>query len=151
MKNFTQATIKPYQLAKMHPYHHALSSVRKFGGKPEDYLHIHHWFDESKRSFADFRHRVLRHHAEGIFACEEKFGFTITNSDGKKLPTRHIGEQHVIEDLGFIPSLQDWCSCIQPQDWMLRMTKESDTSKSTLEKVEINSMKLVKKKKTIKM
>jgi hypothetical protein len=31
-----------------HPLRHAESSARKFGGKPEDYLAIHNWFDESK-------------------------------------------------------------------------------------------------------
>src|SRR5947207_577339 len=50
-----------------HPYHHALSSVRKWGGCVEDYSRIHSWFDESKLIIADFRHRALRHHAEGIF------------------------------------------------------------------------------------
>ena len=28
-----------------HPYHHALSSVRKWGGSVEDYLTIHTWLD----------------------------------------------------------------------------------------------------------
>ena len=50
-----------------HPLKHAQNSARKFGGKPEDYLPIHNWFDESKAFVADFRHRALRHHAEGIF------------------------------------------------------------------------------------
>jgi len=31
-----------------HPLKHAQNSARKFGGKPEDYLPIHSWFDESK-------------------------------------------------------------------------------------------------------
>lgn len=50
-----------------HPYHHSLSSVKKWGGSIEDYIYIHNWFDESKKIIADFRHRALRHHAEGIF------------------------------------------------------------------------------------
>ena len=29
-----------------HCYHHALSSVRKWGGVAEDYLPLHQWFDE---------------------------------------------------------------------------------------------------------
>src|SRR3546814_3683523 len=40
-----------------HCYHHALSSVRKWGGIAEDYLPLHQWFDESKAITADFRHR----------------------------------------------------------------------------------------------
>jgi hypothetical protein len=102
----------------MHPYHHALSSAKKFGGKPEDYIEIHSWFDASKEYFANFRHRALRHHAQGIYECERKFGVTMTNSDGRTLPVRYIGEQHVMEDLGRIPSLEDWLSLIMPQDWM---------------------------------
>ena len=56
-------------------YHHSLSSVKKWGGKPEDYQAIHDWFDESKKIMADFRHRALRHHAEGCFACEKESHF----------------------------------------------------------------------------
>lgn len=40
-----------------HPLKHTQSSVKRFGGKPEDYLAIHNWFDESKAFLADFRHR----------------------------------------------------------------------------------------------
>jgi hypothetical protein len=103
-----------------HCYYHALSSVRKWGGTSDDYLALHQWFDESKAIFSDPRHRALRHHAEGIFMLETLFGATITNSDGKVVPVRLIGEQHVIEDLGFIPSFTDWGRLIQPQTWMLK-------------------------------
>ena len=94
------------------PYHHSLSSVKKWGGSAEDYQKIHDWFDESKMMMADFRHRALRHHAEGIFMCERIFGNTITLSNGKKIPTRWVGEQHIAEDLGFIPSMQDWLNIL---------------------------------------
>lgn len=101
-----------------HPLKHAESSARKFGGKAEDYLQVHNWFDESKAFFLDFRHRALRHHAEGIFLCERLFGVAITNSEGKQVPVRYIGEQHVREDLGRIPTAQDWLSQIKPARWM---------------------------------
>ena len=29
-----------------HCYYHALSSVRKWGGTPDDYIELHQWFDE---------------------------------------------------------------------------------------------------------
>ena len=83
----------------------------------EDYLHI---IDESKKIIADFRHRALRHHAEGIFMLERFFGPTITISTGRVVPVRLIGEQHVREDLGFIPSFADWVRCIRPEPWMGR-------------------------------
>lgn len=107
------------------PYHHSVSSAKKFGGTPNDYQKLHDWFDASKKFMADYRHRALRHHAEGIFALEYEFGTTIVNSEGKRVPTRLIGEQHVREDLGFIPSLQDWLSNIQPQAWMRRGVDKS--------------------------
>ena len=110
----------------MHPYHHAVSSVRKFGGQPEDYQQIHDWFDGSKMMFADYRHRALRHHAEGIFMAETIFGPTIKNSEGKQVPTRYVGEQHVREDLGFIPSVQDWFTKIKGEPWMRPKPHEVD-------------------------
>ena len=102
----------------MHPYHHALSSVQRWGGSAVDYQAIHDWFDESKAFLADFRHRALRHHAEGIFLAEKLFGNTIVNSDGKQVPVRYVGEQHVKEDLGRIPKAQDCLSQIKLQRWM---------------------------------
>jgi hypothetical protein len=106
-----------------HPHYHAASSARLFGGRSSDYLSIHNWFDSTKESFCDFRHRALRHHAEGIFECEHLFGITLTNSDGKQVPVRYIAEQHVLEDCGRIPSIADWLSRIQPEVWMARATK----------------------------
>ena len=101
-----------------HPLKHAESSAKKFGGRPEDYLTIHNWFDESKSFLGDFRHRALRHHTEGIFLAEKIFGVAIKNSEGKQVPVRFLGEQHVKEDLGRIPTAADWLSQIRPQRWM---------------------------------
>jgi len=109
-----------------HPYHHALSSVKKWGGTAADYLPIHAWFDESKKITADFRHRALRHHAEGIFMAETVFGVTLTISTGRIIPTRWIGEQHVREDLGRIPSFADWVKAIRAEPWMGRAQKLSE-------------------------
>ena len=106
-----------------HTYYHAQSTARIFGGEPEDYLAIHNWFDATKESFCDFRHRALRHHAEGVFECERLFGVTVINSAGKHVPVRYIGEQHVMEDCGGrVPSLADWLSRIAPAPWMARAT-----------------------------
>ncbi len=102
-----------------HCYYHALSSVRKWGGEAHDYLSLHQWFDQSKAILADPRHRALRHHAEGIFMLETIFGETITNSAGRVVPVRLVGEQHVLEDLGTIPSFADWARLIEPKPWMM--------------------------------
>ena len=44
-----------------HSYYHAVSSARKWGGRPDDFQPIHDWLDGSKLIIADFRHRGLRH------------------------------------------------------------------------------------------
>lgn len=102
-----------------HSWLHAKSSARKFGGKSEDYIAIHDWFDGSKELVATWQHRALRHHTQGIFEAERVFGHVIVNSDGKEVPVRVIGEQHVAEDFnGFIPTLEDWLKNIEYQPWM---------------------------------
>lgn len=110
----------------MNPYHHAVSSAKKYGGDPDDFIHIHHWFDESKAFLPDFRHRALRHHAEGIFLAERIFGHTMTTSQGRVVPVRFIGEQHVKEDLRRIPTVQDWLRNLQPESWMMRCGMKSE-------------------------
>ena len=102
-----------------HPLHHAESFARKYGGKPSDYQCLHEWFDQSKEHLALFVHRAHRHHALGVFELERQFGRTLTNSAGRVIPTRWIGEQHVREDCqGRIPSLADWLMRIQREPWM---------------------------------
>ena len=82
-----------------HPYHHSLSSVRKWGGSPFDYLPLHSWFDVIWTGKA----------------------LTDNSSPARKvIPTRWVGEQHVREDLGFIPSFADWMRAIRPMPWMGR-------------------------------
>jgi hypothetical protein len=121
-----------------HPYHHAVSSARKHGGQPEDYQAIHDWFDQTKAHLADVRHRAILHSSFGIFLCEQVFGATLTNSDGKVIPVRVLGEQHVREDMGgSIPSVQDWLGELPLRPWMsvgargLRASLEAPTMEET--------------------
>lgn len=102
-----------------HAFHHAVPSAKRFGGEPEEYLKYHDFLDGSKAHMADFRHRALRHHSEGIFMLEALFGSTIMLSTGRVLPVRFVGEQHVLEDLGRIPTVQDWLGKIRPEGWMI--------------------------------
>ena len=107
-----------------HPLQHAKSSVRKFGGKVEDYIDIHNWFDETKSWVGSSYHRMFRHHSEGIFECEKKFGMSFVNSDGKTVYTRYVGEQHVKEDCyNYIPSAREWIQALESKEkpmWMIR-------------------------------
>ncbi len=54
-----------------HPLEHAKSSVRRWGGQISDYQLIHEWFDETKAWIGHSKHRMFRHHSEGIFECEK--------------------------------------------------------------------------------
>lgn len=101
----------------MKPYSHARSSAHKFGGHLDDYLVYHNWFDQTKAHIADMRHRALLHNAFGIFLLEQQFGVYFTNSDGKVVQVRDIGEQHVLEDLGRIPSLDECFKNLPMEAW----------------------------------
>ena len=51
------------------PYHHSVSSSKKYGGTPEDYQAIHDWFDDTKSHYAFQNHRALKHHSLGCYWC----------------------------------------------------------------------------------
>lgn len=113
-----------------HPYDHSRSSAKRYGGEPEEYLHIHEWFDETKSWVGHSAHRMFRHHSEGIFQCEKIFGKYFTNSVGKRVYTRYVGEQHVKEDCnGHIPSAKEWLDNItknKVETWMIKTLKLED-------------------------
>jgi hypothetical protein len=102
----------------MKPLTHAKNSVRKFGGRLDDYIPLHEWMDASKAFIPDMRHRAFRHHSWGIYQGQEVFGVYITNSEGKTVATRDILEAHVLEDLGWIPTPQDWFKNFAMEPWM---------------------------------
>ena len=107
-----------------HPILHSKSSAKKFGGKWEDYIHLHNWLDETKGWYAHSLHRAFRHHSEGIVEMEQKVGAEFKNRDGKTVYTRYVGEQHVKEDCnGFIPSASDWMKILTSNERPLWVTK----------------------------
>lgn len=102
-----------------HPYYHAKSSAARFGGIADDYVVIHEWFDQTKAHMPDSRHRAVLHSSFGIYLAQQMFGEVIVRpSDGGVTPVRLVGEQHVLEDLGFVPTVQDWLRLLQPAPWM---------------------------------
>jgi len=113
-----------------HPNEHSKSSVKKWGGEPEDYRHIHEWFDATKAWIAHSKHRMFRHHSEGIFECEKIFGISFVNSNGKIVYTRYVGEQHVKEDCNnYIPTAKEWLKMIEsgkPELWAIKTMKIED-------------------------
>ncbi len=102
----------------MNEWSHCKSSAAKWQGLPEDYLQFHSFLDQSKNHFADLRHRSLLHNTFGIHLAEQVFGITMTNSSGKEVAIRNILEQHIIEDLGRIPSVQDFLVHMTFAKWM---------------------------------
>jgi hypothetical protein len=102
----------------MKPHLHAKISVKTHGGKLEDYMAIHEFIDHSKSSVADVRHRAMLHSAWGIYLVGQVFGELMTNSDGKLIAVRDIAEEHVLQDLGFIPTMQDWLEKMPIEGWM---------------------------------
>lgn len=102
---------------------HAVSSAKRWGGKPEDYIAVHEKMDSTKMAHAEVTHRAVFHSAFGIYVIEVIFGRFLTNSDGKDVFVRDVAEQHVLEDLGFIPSLSDWLKEMPSQPWMAGQRK----------------------------
>lgn len=102
----------------MKPYKHAKNSARNHGGVPEDYQAIHDMIDSPKSTLADIRHRAILHSTFGIFLVERVFGTTLKNSDGKVISVRTIAEEHVFEDLGFIPTVERWLKNMAIEEWM---------------------------------
>jgi len=109
----------------MNSYYHAVISAKKHGGKPEDYQKLHDFIDSTKATLADVRHRALLHSAFGIYLCERLFGHTIKNCDQKEIPTRILAEEHILEDLGFIPTVEHWLAEMPLRKWMSGSRKKN--------------------------
>jgi hypothetical protein len=108
----------------MNAYIHSEISVRRRGGKIEDYYPIHDFIDCTKELCSDNRHRIL-HTLWGIKQVVIPiFGHTITNSEGKAINVKDLCEQdHVLPDYHnrFIPTLSDFVEAMEGrQDDLLR-------------------------------
>lgn len=102
----------------MKPYIHAKSSSKKYGGVPEDYLDIHDFMDSSKAHIADVRHRAIFHSSFGCFIVEKVFGTNRTNSEGRTYSVRDVAEDHILEDLGRIPTVYEYFKDMPIESWM---------------------------------
>ena len=102
----------------MKPYLHAEVSFRKWGGSPHDYLPIHDFIDSSKAHVPDMRHRAILHSSFGIFIVERVFGTTLTLQSGRVVQVRDVAEQHVLDDMGRIPTVQDYLTDMPFYPWL---------------------------------
>lgn len=113
----------------MKPLQHAKISANKHGGKWEDYIDIHEFFDQTKAQVPDMRHRAILHNSMGIFIARQVFGEVRINSAGREYSVRDIGEDHVLEDLGTIPTLVEVINCIDTKHlkWLGGLPKNKRT------------------------
>jgi hypothetical protein len=119
------------------PLLHAKSSVRKYGGEIKDYIAIHRWFDSTKGNMPMFKHRAILHNSFGMLLAEQVFGDYVTNSEDKMVEVRQIAYDHIYEDCGFIPTVEDWLKHIQVQPWMMK----ADESRKIRKEIDLEELK----------
>ena len=110
----------------MSPFIHAKSSVQKWGGKVEDYLEIHKFLDSTKLHLTGWQHRAILHNTFGVGLCEQLFGDVVTNSDGKEVEVRYVAIQHITEDCGRVPTIQEWLVGLPQKRFSVNLNKKSE-------------------------
>jgi hypothetical protein len=103
------------------PLIHSKSSVKRWGGKVEDYLPIHELLDSPKTTMNNNTSRMLTHNIWFCYHIIPKiFGYNITNSDGRSVDTVDIAMLHCAEDFRMqgIPTVQDYLENMVVQPWM---------------------------------
>lgn len=111
------------------PMIHSKSSVKRWGGKPEDYLAIHELIDSPKATMNNNSSRALTHNTWFAYTIIPKiFGYNITNSDGKTVDTVDIAMLHIAEDfrMKFVPTPQDYLKHMEVQAWFNNGVKVID-------------------------
>jgi hypothetical protein len=124
-----------------HSLFHAKSSNKLFDVPLKQSLPIHNWFDGTKAICATFRHRALRHHAQGIELCKQIFDDVSFNiSDGlsvsilKTVTIDEIGRQHMKEDFGCLMDANKWWSEIELDSWMEKQVRFEASCKACVRK-----------------
>jgi hypothetical protein len=111
------------------PMIHSKSSVKRWGGKVEDYLAIHELIDSPKASMNNNSSRALTHNTWFAYTIIPKiFGYNITNSDGRSVDTIDIAMLHIAEDfrMKFVPTPQDYLKHMEVQPWFCNGVKVVD-------------------------
>ena len=111
------------------PLIHSKSSVKRWGGKDEDYLPIHKLLDSPKETMNNNTSRALTHNTWFAYHIIPLiFGYNIINSEGKSVDTVDIAMLHIAEDfrMKFVPTPQDYLKHLQVQPWMNNGVKSID-------------------------
>lgn len=111
------------------PLIHSRSSVKRWGGKVEDYLELHILLDSPKATMNNNTSRFLTHNTWFAYTIIPKiFGYNIINSDGKSVDTVDIAMLHILEDykMAFVPTPQDFLKHMTVEAWMCNGVKPLD-------------------------
>jgi hypothetical protein len=112
----------------MKPFLHGRIHAKKYGGLPEDYADIDDFIDSSKIACPDMRHRAILHSSFGCYLVERLFGRTRKNSAGIEYSPRDIAEDHIQQDLGFIPTPEQYLRNMTLEPWMSGTVKANKHS-----------------------
>ena len=130
------------------PLIHSKSSVKRWGGKVEDYIAIHELIDSPKATMNNNSSRLLTHNTWFAYTIIPKcFVYNIVNSDGKSVDTIDIAMLHIAEDfrMKFVPTPQDYLKHLQVQAWMCNGVKDvgnpvaNETAKELLNKLKLQT------------
>jgi hypothetical protein len=116
------------------PLIHSKSSVKRWGGKVEDYLPLHELLDSPKVTMNNNTARMLTHNVWFCYQIIPKiFGYNLINSDGKSVDTVDIAMLHVAEDfrMKFVPTAQDYLKHMELQPWMNNGVKDINNPDAT--------------------
>jgi hypothetical protein len=116
------------------PLIHSKSSVKRWGGKVEDYLAIHELIDSPKATMNNNSSRMLTHNTWFAYTIIPKvFGYNIVNSSGKSVDTIDIAMLHILEDfrMKFVPTPQDYLKCMTLPSWIHNGVKDIENPEAT--------------------
>jgi hypothetical protein len=116
------------------PLIHSKSSVKRWGGKVEDYIAIHELIDSPKATMNNNSSRALTHNTWFAYTIIPKiFGYNIVNSDGRSVDTIDIAMLHIAEDfrMKFVPTPQDYLKHMVVQPWFNNGVKDIENPEAT--------------------
>lgn len=96
-----------------HPYFHALSSRRKWGGTVDEYLPLHQYFDQTKSALADCRHRLFLHNPWGALLLNQQFSDAWVPEQHHGVTLDMISQQHITEDYSRLVSVEECVARMQ--------------------------------------
>jgi hypothetical protein len=96
---------------------HARRSHDRWGGAIEVHLEIHEFLDQTKDHLSDNRHRMILHNELGISLAKRVFGER-RGPEGEEVPVEEVARQHIVEDLGYVPTVAQCLADLEIQPWM---------------------------------